>query len=66
VASDVALYLTTSAASHVAYDPDDSAIMVLNRDGSVTDLSVAAGEWAGLTGAESRPYVAHPKEVHIS
>ena len=63
--SDAALYVATGTARLAAYDADRDAIAILERDGTVRELSVAAGApTAGALEAErERAYVCLPKPV---
>ncbi len=64
-ANDTSYYLAFAESGHAAYERVDNSIGVVQRDGSVVELSEATrvSAIAGITSPEHRPYVCYPKEL---
>jgi HD superfamily phosphohydrolase len=61
-------YLSFDASRHSAYASEESAILILERDGRVRELSESTdtANVAALTTFVVKPYVCHPKEVWLA
>jgi hypothetical protein len=60
-------YLTVNVSRHTAYDSDQELIGILDRNGTVRELSEMAdtASISELTGFVEKPYVCYPKPVDI-
>ena len=60
-------YLTVNVSRHTAYDSDQELIGILDRTGTVRELSEMAdtATITELTGFVEKPYVCHPKPVDL-
>lgn len=62
---DASFYLTHAASRHAAYERVEDSISVLDRDGTLRELSenADAAAIAALTSFAVKPYLCYPKEV---
>jgi HD superfamily phosphohydrolase len=67
-AEDAGYYLTLDTSRHSAYERSEGSICILERDGSVRELSETAETAAvdALTHFVVKPYVCFPKEVDLA
>ena len=65
VESDAQYYLAFGASGHAAYERSDNSIGVVQKDGSVVELSEATNlsVVSGIARPEQRAYVCYPKEI---
>ncbi len=64
---ETGFYLHSGRSSHLAYEPEDNAITVLDRWGKLNELSHAAdtGSIHAISGRVAKPYICYPKEVAL-
>lgn len=64
---DASYYLVFDQSDHSAYEHVENSIDVLQRDGSLIELSeaVRVSAIAGVSGRETRPYICYPKELGL-
>lgn len=65
VEHDISYYLLRSQSTHEAYDPNEDVIAVLNRVGTIDELSVTEDVMViePIAERQVRPYVCYPKEA---